>query len=90
MRHANGDAHIHSDGDSDGNCHIHSDGHSNSYAYTDSYSYGHSNSNSYAYTDSYCYGHGYSNCDCEHIAAAYTDATAPADTAAACEQLLFQ
>ena len=48
MRHAYGNAHIHSDGDGDG--HIHSDGNcdSNSYAYTDS------NSDS----DIYCNGYG--------------------------------
>ena len=86
MRHAygnaNGDAHIHSDSDSDGNCHIHANGDSNSYAYTDSYTYGDSNSYAYANSDcdSNCYGHGDSNCD--RIAAAFTDATATADTAA--------
>ena len=37
MRHAYGNAHIHSDSDCDGNCHIHANGDRNSYAYTDSY-----------------------------------------------------
>ena len=53
MRHANGDAHSHSDGNSNGNGHIHPDSNSNA------------------------------NGDCDRTAAAYTDATASADTAAA-------
>ena len=86
MRHAygnaNGDGHIHSDGDCDGNGHIHADSncHGNCYAYTDS--------NADCDSDIYC--NGYGNCDsdgygdsnCDHIAAAFTDATASSDAAA--------
>ena len=42
--------------------------------------------NGYGNCDSNCNGNGNSNCD--HTAAAFTDATATADTAGACEQLL--
>ena len=69
MRHANGNAHIHSDGDCDGNGHIHSDGDSDIYC------------NGYRYC--------YSNCD-RRTAAAYTDATASADTAGPSGHLLFR
>ena len=91
MWHANGDAHIHSDGnsdangavangDSDGNCHIHAD------SDCDGDCHIHANSDS----DIYCngYGNGDCNSDRDRTAAAYTDATATADTAAACGQLL--
>ena len=87
MRHANGNAHIHSDSDSDGNCHIHSDGDSDSNA-----TYADGDSNSYAYTDSYTtaqrhllqrYSDGYSHSNRNaRIPAAFTDAAASADTAA--------
>ena len=82
MRHANGDAHIHSDSDSDGDGHIHANGDSNSYAYADSYTNG--DSHSYAYTngDSNSDRYGYSHSNGKRIAAAFTDATATADTAA--------
>jgi len=70
MWHAYGDAHLHSDGDCDGNCHIHSDCDSNSDIYCNGDRYGYSDSN------------GDGNCDCYCTAAAYTDATASADTAA--------
>ena len=82
MRHAYGHAHIHADCDCDGNCHIHANGHSNGYTYTDSYANGHSNSYAYTYGDGDSYRYGDSNCDCERIAAAYTDAATSADTAA--------
>ena len=88
MRHAYGNANIHSDVDSDsdcdGNSYIHADGDSNSYPYTDS------DGNSYAYTDSNSdgYGYGHSNRNRKRIPAAFTDATATADAAGACEQLL--
>ena len=62
MRHANGDAHSHSDGNSNG--HIHPDGNSNG--------------NGHIHPDSNSNGNG----DCDRTAAAYTDATASADTAA--------
>jgi len=78
MRHAYGNAHIHSDSDSDGDGHIHANGDSNSYAYADSYTNG--DSHSYAYTNSDRYGYSHSNG--KRIAAAFTDATATADTAA--------
>ena len=63
MRHANGDAHIHSDSDCDGNCHVHANGdiHCNS--------------------DGDCHSNGYGNSD--RPAAAFTVATATADTAGA-------
>ena len=101
MRHANGNACIHAnsdcDGDRDGNSHIHADGHSDGNAHADSYANGHSNS--YAHTDSYAYcdsnsyrvgapitdGHSNGNCDRIAPAAVFTDATATAHTAAACE-----
>jgi hypothetical protein len=84
MRHAYGNAHIQSNGDS--NVYAHSDCDGNSHIRSD----GDSNSNVYAYSDSNCHSNsnGYSNSYCEQTAAAFTDATAPADTAAACEQLL--
>ena len=68
----------HANGDSDGNCHIHSDGDCDGNCHI------HANSDS----DIYCngYGNGYSNSD--RTAAAFTDATATADAAAACGQLL--
>jgi hypothetical protein len=82
MRHAYGDAHIHSDGDCDGNCHIHADGDSDGNCHV--HSDGHS--------DIYCNGNG--NCDryghCDRIAAAYTDATPSADTAGPSGHLLFR
>ena len=79
---SDGNCHIHSDGDSDSNCHIHSDGDSNSYAYTDSYTYGDSD----IYRDGYSHSYSYGNCD--HYAAAYTDAATSADTAASSLALL--
>ena len=82
MRHANGDAHIHSDSDSDGDGHIHANGDSNSYAYADSYTNGDSNSYAYTYGDSNSDRYGYSHSNGKRIAAAFTDATATADTAA--------
>jgi hypothetical protein len=66
------DGHIHADGDCDGNCHVHANGDSNSDIYCNGYGYGDSNSNG----------------DCDQTAAAFTDATASPDAAAACEQLL--
>ena len=55
MRHAYGNAHIHSDGDCHGNCHIHSNGDSDIYCNGngDSYSYsnGHCDGTAAAYTD---------------------------------------
>jgi hypothetical protein len=84
MRHAYGDAnvhsdrdcdgncHIHADGDSDGNCHVHSDGHSDIYC------------NGNGNCDRYSYGHSH------RTAAAYTDATASADTAGPSGHLLFR
>ena len=75
---ANGDGHIHSDGDCDSNGHIHAD----------------SNCHIHADCDSDIYCNGYGNCDSygylysDHTAAAFTDATATADTAGASEQLL--
>ena len=80
MRHAYGNAHIHSDGDCDGNCHIHSD--SDCDGNCDIHANGDSDS------DIYCNGYGDSDSNCDRIAAAYTDATATADAAAACGQLL--
>ena len=55
---------------------------------------GDGDSNVHANSHSNCYGiqqqlrNGHSNDNCDRTAAAYTDATASADTAAACEQLL--
>jgi cytoskeletal protein CcmA (bactofilin family) len=78
MRHANGNAdgngNIHSDGDSDG--HIHSDGDCDSNVYA----------NSDGDINGYCFANG--NCESDRTAAALTDATASADSAAACGQLL--
>ena len=78
MRHANGDAHLHSDGDCDGNCHIHSDSDcdGNCHIHSDGDRDIYSNSNSY------------SNCD--RTASAYTDATPSADTAGPSEHLLLR
>ena len=80
----NCDGHTYGDGNSnvyaDSDCHIHSDGDGDSNVHANSHS------NCYAYTDSYANGH--SNDNCDRTAAAYADATASADTAAACEQLL--
>ena len=56
-----------------------SNGDSNGNAYTDSYA--NCDSNRYAHTDSYA--NCYSNGDCDRTAAAFTDAAASADTAAA-------
>jgi hypothetical protein len=74
MRHAygnaNGDGHIHSDSDCNGNAYAKPDGNSHIYAYGDS------DGNAYANTN--CHSH----CDCDRTAAAYTDATSPADSAA--------
>ena len=65
-------------------------GESNSHIHADSYTNCDGDSNGYAYTHSYangdCNSDGYSNCD--QTAATYTDATASADAAAACGQLL--
>ena len=76
MRHAYGNADIHSDGNS--NCHIHanSDCNGNRHVHTD----GNRDGNVYADTD------GNSNCVC--VTATFADATASSDAAAACEQLL--
>jgi len=76
VRHANGDAHIHADCDCDCDCHIHADG--NCYAYTDS------NGDSDIYCNGYgnCDSDGYGDSNCDHIAAAFTDATASSDAAA--------
>ena len=86
MRHAYGDAHIHSDSDCDGNCHIHANGDCNGNAHTDSYANGHSDSNIYCngYRDGYCHS------DCDRTAAAYTHATASADTAGPSGHLLLR
>jgi hypothetical protein len=83
MRHAygnaNGDGHIHADGDChshshcDGHCHIHAD----------------SDCDSNIYCNGYRYSNCYRNSDFDRTAAAFTDATASAHTAAACGQLLF-
>ena len=76
MWHAYGNAHIHSDVDSDsdcdGNCHIHADGDSDIYC----------NGNGDRYS--------YSNGHCDRTASAYTDATPSADTAGPSEHLLFR
>lgn len=61
MWHANGDAHIHSDGDCDGDGHIHANGDSDA-------------NGAVANSDTYSNG--------DHIAAAFTDATASSDAAA--------
>jgi hypothetical protein len=65
---ANGDSYC------DGNCHIHSDG--------DCDGDGHIHANCDGDSDVYANCDGDSNGDCDRIAAAYTDATASADTAA--------
>jgi hypothetical protein len=72
--------HIHADANSDshGDVHADTDCDCNIYAYRNSYSYCDSNS------------HGDGNRDCDHLAAAYTDAEAAADTAASSGQLLFR
>ena len=71
-------------GNADGNCncHIHSDG--NCHVYSD----GNCDSNVYANSDgnNNCFANG--NCESDRAAAAYTIATASADAAAACGQLL--
>ena len=68
--------------DGNGNCHIHSDG--NCHVYSD----GNCDSNVYANSDgnNNCFANG--NCESDRAAAAYTIATASADSAAACGQLL--
>jgi hypothetical protein len=80
MRHANGDAHIHSDGDCDGNCHIHADANVKPDGNVNTYGNSHRHGDRYGSGHSYTYSN--SNGNCDHIAAAYTDATASADTAA--------
>ena len=80
----------HAYGNANGNGHIHSDSncHGNSYAYTDS----NADCDGHIHADSDCHGNSYaytdSNADCDsnsnsdRTAAAYTNATASADTAA--------
>jgi hypothetical protein len=72
MRHAYGNAHIHSDGDCHGNCHIHSDCDGNCHLHSDGDSDIYCNCNG----NRYSYGHSH------RTASAYTDATASSDTAA--------
>jgi hypothetical protein len=74
MWHAYGNAHSYADG----NCHIHPDGDCD----------GNSDSDIYCNRYSNCYGHSDSNGN--RIAAAYTDATASADTAAPTVRLVDQ
>jgi len=78
----------HANGNANGNCHIHSDGdcHGNAYAITDSNGHGHIHSDGDCHGNAYANSDSNSNCDsnddCDRTAAAYTDATATADTAA--------
>jgi hypothetical protein len=76
MRHAYGNA--------NSNCHIHSDG--NSHVYSDGNCHGNVYANSNGNNN--CFANG--NCESDRTTAAFTDATASADAAAACEQLLRQ
>jgi len=88
MRHAIANAHIHSDSDGnchidsdsdrDGNCHIHADANVKPDGNVNTYG------NSHRHGDRYGSGHSYtySNSNGDHIAAAFTDATASSDTAA--------
>ena len=76
MRHAYGNAHIHADGDCDAYVHAYGDCHSNCHIHADS----NGDVDSDRHLDSDC--HGDCNGNCERIAAAYTDATASAHTAA--------
>ena len=78
--------HIHADGNCDSNVYAYSDRHGYIYAYGDGDGYIH------AYSDRHGYIHAYRNCNCysycnsygnsDRTAAAFTDATASADTAA--------
>ena len=74
----------HANGNANGNCHIHSDGdcHGNAYAITDSNGHGHIHSDGDCHGNAYANSDSNSNDDCDRTAAAYTDATATADTAA--------
>ena len=82
MRHAYGNA------NGDSNCHIHSDSgcNGNAYTITDSNGHGHIHSDGDCHGNAYANSDSNSNCDsnddCDRTAAAYTDATATADTAA--------
>ena len=80
MRLAYGNAHIHSDGDCNAHVHAYGDCHV--------YSDGNCDSNVYANRDgnNNCFANG--NCESDRAAAAFTNATASAHAAAACEQLL--
>jgi hypothetical protein len=85
MWHAYGNANIHANRDCDGNCYIHCDCDGNSHIHSDGYRDRYCHVNSNCHSDSN--GYRYSNCDC--TAAAFTNATASANTAGACgEQLL--
>jgi hypothetical protein len=81
-----GNRYAYADSDCDGNCHVHSngdcDGNSNAHADCDG--------NSNVYANSNCHSDGDSDTNSDTTAAAFTDATASADAAGACEQLLFQ
>jgi hypothetical protein len=74
MRHAYGNAHLHSDCDCHGNCHIHADCDGNCHI--------HANGDRDIYCNCNCNG----DCDryshSHRTASAYTDATASSDTAA--------
>src|SRR4249919_2441750 len=76
MRHAYGNAHLHSDGDCHGNCHIHADcdGNCHIHANGDRDIYCNCNCNCNGDCDRYSHSH--------RTASAYTDATASSDTAA--------
>jgi hypothetical protein len=75
---ADSDGYIHADANSDSHGDIHTD--------TDCDCNVHAYSHSYSYSDSNSYGNGH----CDHLAAAYTHATAATNAAAASEQLLFR
>jgi len=72
-----GNRYAYADSDSDGNCHVHSN--SDLYANSDSNCHGDRDSNYHCDGDSNCH----SDTNSDPTAAAFTDATATADTAAA-------
>jgi hypothetical protein len=76
MRHAYGNAHLHSDGDCHGNCHIHANCDGNCHIHANG------DRDIYCNCDRYSHSH--------RTASAYTDATASSDTAGPSEHLLFR
>ena len=81
---SNGNAYAYANcyGDVYADCYSYGDSNSYSHAYADSDGYVYPDSYSYVYPDSYGNSNCHSNGDCDHTATSYTNAAAPADTAA--------